>query len=124
MKKIDLEPDGYRETGRARLVRSILHKPVFMTISTVLGVWVAVSIGVVQQSNGFGRSPEWAFWTLYPSFVLMPAFFLFAALADDDRTTSVAEQGTSVLRAPRPGSPDQRSGAQALPKSEDYRDEP
>lgn len=89
MKQIELEPEAYRVSGRSRLVRSILHKPVFMTIATVLGVWVALAIGVLQQSNGFGRSPEWAFWALYPSFIAMPAFFLFAAIADNDATEAV-----------------------------------
>lgn len=97
MKQIDLEPEAYRVSGRQRLVRSILHKPVFMTISTVLGVWVAIAIGVLQQVNGFGRSPEWALWALYPSFVVVPAFFLFAALADNDATVA-AEPASAVRR--------------------------
>lgn len=123
MKQIELEPGAYRETGRQRLVRSILHRPVFMTISTALGVWVAVAIGVLQQFNGFGRSPEWALWTLYPAFVAVPAFFLFVALADNDRAieaagpTSAGQQDSSAEQQAQPpagqlpqGSRDYQSG--------------
>lgn len=101
MNHIDLEPHAYRETGRARLVRSILHKPVFMTISTVLGVWCAVTIGVVMQSKGFGRVPEWAVWMLLPSLAVSPAFLIFAALVDEDK--AIPDIGTPAAgRLSRP----------------------
>lgn len=77
-------------------MRSILHRPVFMTIAAILGVWVAITWGVVQQSHGFARVPGWAYWVLYPSFVLTPLFFLFAAIADNDRIISAAEPGNEV----------------------------
>lgn len=85
MNQIDLEPQAYRVTGRARVVRSILHKPAFMTIATVLGVWVAVTLGVVFQVKGFGRLPDWAAWTLLPSLAFASAFLIFATLVDEDK---------------------------------------
>lgn len=99
--QIDLEPERYRETGRARLVRSILHKPVFMTISTLLGVWIAIALGVVSASKGFMRVPEWAVWTLYPSFAFGIAFLVFAVLNDEDRaelpqSSTEADQARSL----------------------------
>lgn len=78
-----------------------------MTIATVLGVWVALAIGVLQQFNGFGRSPEWTFWALYPSFVAMPAFFLFAAIADNDAIEAV-EPASAGLPDCSPEQLDQR----------------
>lgn len=92
MKQIDLEPGAYRESGRQRLVRSILHKPVFMTISTVLGVWVAIAWGAAQVYDGFGRVPSEVAVLLFPSFPVAAAFFIFAALVDQD---PVAEAPTS-----------------------------
>ncbi len=85
MKQIDLEPEEYRETGRARLIRSILHKPVFMTITTVLAVWVAITWGVTKQYGGILRVPDWVYFTLYPSVFVSIAFGIFCILNDADR---------------------------------------
>lgn len=88
MKQIDLGPENYRESGRQRVIRSILHKPVFLTISAVLGAWVASAIGVAMQYDGFARAPQWAMFWLYPSLLLAPAFWIFAALVDGDRVVT------------------------------------
>lgn len=104
MKQIDLEPHRYRVTGAARLVRSILHRPVFLTISTVLGVWVAAAVGTASASGGFARAPEWAIWTLYPSLVIAPIFFVLCALVDGDRLIAeeqAPERYSSKTPAPR-----------------------
>ena len=85
VKQIDLEPERYRVRGRSRIIRSVLHKPVFMTISTALGAWVALTLGVVYQYEGFARVPYGLALWLYPSLLVAPAFFLWAALNDEDR---------------------------------------
>lgn len=85
MQQIDLEPEAYRVTGRQKLVRSVLHKPVFMTISTILGIWVAAAIGVPRVSNGVFEVPAWLMYCLWPSLVVTPAFFIWAVLNDQDR---------------------------------------
>lgn len=95
MKQIDLEPDAYRESGKAKLVRSILHKPVFMTLSAIFGVWVALALGSASVSGGFLRVPEWVVWAFYPSLILAPAFFLFCALNDEDRQEPLQSQDRS-----------------------------
>lgn len=98
MKQIDLEPGAYRESGRQRLVRSILHKPVFMTISTVLGVWVAIAVGAAHVYKGFGRVPlEVAVW-LFPSIPITAAFFIFAALVDQDPVAEAPASSKSQSR--------------------------
>lgn len=123
MKQIDLEPESYRVSGRDRIVRSILHKPVFMTIATILGVWVAVTLGVVFQYDGFARVPSWAFWTLYPSLALFPAFFVFVALMDEDRFIAEGQEGGEQSYR-HPAQLGQRLAVPTLPRSEDYRDAP
>src|SRR5690554_1221171 len=99
--QIDLEPGKYRETGRARIVRSILHKPVFLTISTLLGAWVALALGVAQASGGFGRVPDWAAWTLYPSFAVGLLFLVFCVVTDGDREERPAPAGKPLAPAKR-----------------------
>ena len=107
MQQIDLEPGAYRETGRQRIIRSILHKPVFMTISTVLGLWFAASLGLPQLAEGVFVIPDWGYIALALSWVVVPVFFIWAVLNDRDRTVS---QGWS-RQAPHP--------AQHLPVSAD-----
>lgn len=92
-------------TGRARLVRSILHKPVFMTISTALGVWVAITMGVVYQFDGFARVPGELAWFLYPSLLAAPAFGLFVVLNDEDRLEQSVQAPTKPLLAKRSSVP-------------------
>lgn len=124
MKQIDLDPQAYRVSGRPRIVRSILHKPVFMSISTVLGVWVAITLGVVFQSNGFGRAPDWAWWALFPSLIITPTFLLFAAIfGDDHAVTEVAAPSVATHSNCLPEPAVKQATEIAPPKFEGYRDQ-
>ena len=110
--QIDLEPTAYRETGKARIIRSILHKPVFMTISTVLALWVACSLGVPQIAEGNFEIPlPWAVFLLL-SWVVAPAFFIWAIFNDGDRVEP-APPGSQVSegRQQRVQAPGQRPAA-------------
>lgn len=112
MKQIDLEPEAYRLTGRQRIVRSILHKPVFMTVSTVLAVWFAASIGVPKVSQGVFDVPDWLFLALMLSWIVAPAFFIWAMLNDGDRTQDQPDgRPSSAMRRPELTAPAPSRGA-------------
>lgn len=83
MKQIDLEPEAYRETGKARLIRSILHKPVFMTISTILALWTVSPL--FATGGGAFEPPLWLAALSALGLPLSVAFGVFVVLNDADR---------------------------------------
>lgn len=108
---IDLEPAAYRETGRQRLIRSILHRPVFMTISTALGLWVAACFSIPTLADGVFAIPVWMAWCLLASLPTTAIFFVWAALNDQDRLERPKNlrpgqrSPVSLEKAQKPGAP-------------------
>lgn len=100
MKQIELEPDAYRVTGRKRLVRSILHKPVFMTISTALGIWCAVPLFLGQVPN-WDTLPTWGLWLAFAGWPVAIAFAVLVVVTDvDDRQVEIASPKHRLPQAP------------------------
>lgn len=92
MKQIDLEPSEYRESGRARIIRSILHKPVFMTISTVLGVLCTAPWFLGGFISMGWPIPDWTGPLSFAPWVLAVCFAVFAIVMDDDRVARERSQ--------------------------------